>query len=950
MSLRRLSTHLVGVEEGLGGANTKDESELPDHLLDDHLLSSHAGDAHGLVGAFPEVGRVDVDHTANDPEDPLYAHDRKAKEQPSTSDVTGWDYVYKRLQIYDREMIKGYSEDIDSLLIFAGLFSAVLTAFLVEVYTQLQPDNTQLSVQLLSNISFQLQQISLNQAAPASSNLLDMSFQADAHVVAINTLWFLSLVLALASALLGIFVKQWLREYMSWINISPVQHAIQLRDFRYEAFQRWKVPAIVTLVPGLLQVAVVLFFGGLVALLWPIDTIVSATPFGWTILPILRPFYRLIKGPMNSLYFYDWPDSLKTVENLCRRYGSLHADMYAFDRWDHRDLSLRRFGRDIESRIAYQIHSLLWLASHEEPGDGVIAQCISDTPGPRVRTRSALESKDPSAVVQSSLSTQRLRGYWKAIAKLYDMPCDGTTIPLFDTPYRGWVYDEAKESFETHNSLLGNFKPTASFNDTQDLLIFDMIKSGLERLMNPSTSDPDPDLVSYYIKSLIGMSLITKNSQVIRALYPKLLLDNIANLSRSSSIAAADKKKICAAIQRCAVKMDSNFRPNAKDMADTLDIFLSLYDRETLRSSPLQCRCFWAAVTCITNTGVLARGEHKRSTEAFQRWRTVMQAFGECLMDALSLWTEPGNEAHVAKEDLRVDWPLLVLFLGFHRDTVLEFSIKVTTSILNAAARGTLGDQAGIILLSFITASSAWGASWHNVKDIYKYFGFRFTRRRSGVAGLRLVPPKGILSHTNSGEETDSKPRLDVAVISEIVSDNDGRDGMQSDPHTMHTSQEVPTSRTLKARETGSQPTSVQKLGSEGGQVNDSDDHSLPRGGHNLLKDAEITSIRSASSSLAGGDSGQPDLGRRRTSERSAPAIDGQNVEDTLDRSSAYDRVPSLGQDRPPPRAESQDGGGGRAGATNSVLIRTGVEHDRADNAGVGDVNGTESSPGAEDR
>ncbi|EIN09755.1 hypothetical protein PUNSTDRAFT_36794, partial [Punctularia strigosozonata HHB-11173 SS5] len=124
-----------------------------------------------------------------------------------------WDYVYKRLQLYDQEMIKGYSQDIDNLLIFAGLFSAVLTAFLVEVYTQLQPDNTQLSVQLLSNISLQLQQISLNQAAPAPVDPLNMSFQADSHVVAINTLWFLSLILALASALLGIFVKQWLREY-----------------------------------------------------------------------------------------------------------------------------------------------------------------------------------------------------------------------------------------------------------------------------------------------------------------------------------------------------------------------------------------------------------------------------------------------------------------------------------------------------------------------------------------------------------------------------------------------------------------------------------------------------------------------------------------------------------------------------------------------------------------
>ncbi|EIN03720.1 hypothetical protein PUNSTDRAFT_139252 [Punctularia strigosozonata HHB-11173 SS5] len=94
----------------------------------------------------------------------------------SASDGTGWEYVYARLEKRDREMIKGYSEDIDSLLIFAGLFSAVLTAFLLEVYTQLQPDNAQISVQLLSYISLQLQQISLHQAAPATADPLNSSF------------------------------------------------------------------------------------------------------------------------------------------------------------------------------------------------------------------------------------------------------------------------------------------------------------------------------------------------------------------------------------------------------------------------------------------------------------------------------------------------------------------------------------------------------------------------------------------------------------------------------------------------------------------------------------------------------------------------------------------------------------------------------------------------------
>ncbi|EIN03746.1 hypothetical protein PUNSTDRAFT_139272 [Punctularia strigosozonata HHB-11173 SS5] len=274
MSSRRTSIELCTVEEGrrVKGSYVKRD------LAEDPRPSTSSSREEQGIDSHAQTAKVTDDQLEEKVlEDELKPQDIFATATSAATAVTGWDYVYGRLEKYDREMIKGYSEDIDNLLIFAGLFSAVLTAFLVEVYTQLQPDDTQLSIQLLYNISLQLQHISMNQAAPVSSNgPLTMPFYPGPRVVAINALWFLSLVLALASALLGIFVKQWLREYISWTSVSPIQHAIQLRKFRFDAFQRWKVPGIVTLVPGLLQLAVVLFFGGLVTLLWPINTVVSA--------------------------------------------------------------------------------------------------------------------------------------------------------------------------------------------------------------------------------------------------------------------------------------------------------------------------------------------------------------------------------------------------------------------------------------------------------------------------------------------------------------------------------------------------------------------------------------------------------------------------------------------------------------------------------------------------
>ncbi|KAF8899338.1 hypothetical protein BD779DRAFT_1431892, partial [Infundibulicybe gibba] len=40
---------------------------------------------------------------------------------------------------FDKEFCGGWNSEIDSLLTFAGLFSAVVTAFTVESYKLLQP-------------------------------------------------------------------------------------------------------------------------------------------------------------------------------------------------------------------------------------------------------------------------------------------------------------------------------------------------------------------------------------------------------------------------------------------------------------------------------------------------------------------------------------------------------------------------------------------------------------------------------------------------------------------------------------------------------------------------------------------------------------------------------------------------------------------------------------------
>ncbi|KAJ7698547.1 hypothetical protein B0H17DRAFT_927337, partial [Mycena rosella] len=57
---------------------------------------------------------------------------------------------------YDRALVESWKSDMEGLPIFAGFFSASLTAFLIESYKTFNSDSGDLIVQLLAQISQQL--------------------------------------------------------------------------------------------------------------------------------------------------------------------------------------------------------------------------------------------------------------------------------------------------------------------------------------------------------------------------------------------------------------------------------------------------------------------------------------------------------------------------------------------------------------------------------------------------------------------------------------------------------------------------------------------------------------------------------------------------------------------------------------------------------------------------
>ncbi|EJD48420.1 hypothetical protein AURDEDRAFT_23481, partial [Auricularia subglabra TFB-10046 SS5] len=113
----------------------------------------------------------------------------------------------------DRTMLETWNKTLDVLLIFAGLFSAVSTAFLIESYKNLQPDYNQYVATVLY-AAIVLQNRSADSLPPLPTfGAPDDFIQTSLTQRWTNGLWFSSLVVSLSVALLSILIKQWLDEY-----------------------------------------------------------------------------------------------------------------------------------------------------------------------------------------------------------------------------------------------------------------------------------------------------------------------------------------------------------------------------------------------------------------------------------------------------------------------------------------------------------------------------------------------------------------------------------------------------------------------------------------------------------------------------------------------------------------------------------------------------------------
>ncbi|KAG8794743.1 hypothetical protein FRC12_022075 [Ceratobasidium sp. 428] len=166
-----------------------------------------------------------------------------------------WKTYVEETKDFDDDMVDGWNRSLDVTLVFAALFSAILTGFVLESAKKLEPDKADQTVAILREISQTLQANGAQTQIAGRSGFAvnDESFQPTTSAVWINCLWFLSLSLSIAVSLAAMLAKQWCYYYVSARNGDTITQAEE-RQQRFSGLASWRMRGILEHLPMLMHI------------------------------------------------------------------------------------------------------------------------------------------------------------------------------------------------------------------------------------------------------------------------------------------------------------------------------------------------------------------------------------------------------------------------------------------------------------------------------------------------------------------------------------------------------------------------------------------------------------------------------------------------------------------------------------------------------------------------
>lgn len=188
-----------------------------------------------------------------------------------TTESTIWDVYNNEAKILDTELIKDWTSSLNFLLVFSGVFAAILTAFIIESKKLLEEDSTNLVAEILI---FHMDNLATGNHTPFQHK----EFLPTRASISINCLLFASLGFTIVAALASVLALQWTAHYDAVTSkgaLSPVER-VRRRQFKYGGIVKWKMKQIISALPVLVVFAVLLFFAGVCQWMWIVNRKVGA--------------------------------------------------------------------------------------------------------------------------------------------------------------------------------------------------------------------------------------------------------------------------------------------------------------------------------------------------------------------------------------------------------------------------------------------------------------------------------------------------------------------------------------------------------------------------------------------------------------------------------------------------------------------------------------------------
>jgi len=227
---------------------------------------------------------------------------------------TDFYVIYRREAAeFDRDYAKKYDEDLNTSLIFvgelflpsvfgtefwrvqAGLFSAVSSAFIIDVQSKLEPDPNEMTAAYMRILIHTMNNSLFPDADPSSITWTG----PPPEIVTVQSLLYASLATSLFAAFLAMLGKQWVNLYLRNHGGSAADKSRD-RQRKLDGFEKWHFRLAIESLPVMLQFALLLLGCALSRYLWTTSRTVAGivatvTLFGVTsyvFLSLAATFYN----------------------------------------------------------------------------------------------------------------------------------------------------------------------------------------------------------------------------------------------------------------------------------------------------------------------------------------------------------------------------------------------------------------------------------------------------------------------------------------------------------------------------------------------------------------------------------------------------------------------------------------------------------------------------------